>query len=40
MVVFGIFVVGGYVAMAGYILYQAYALDKLRSELARNLPPF
>lgn len=40
MVVFGIFVVGGYVAMAGYILYQAYTLDKMRSELARNLPPF
>ena len=39
----GIFIVAiaiGYIAMAGYILYQAYTLDKLRSELTRNLPPF
>lgn len=40
MVVFGIFVVGVYVAMVGYILWQAYLLDRMREELKQNKPPF
>jgi hypothetical protein len=40
MNIFIVAIVIGYVAMAGYILYQAYTLDRMREELKRNKPPF
>jgi hypothetical protein len=33
-------VIGGYVALAGYILWQAYLLDQMAKRIKELEPPF
>jgi hypothetical protein len=40
MDIFFIICIAGYLMMGGYILWQAYLLDRMREELKRNKPPF